>query len=159
MPNYSTIGGYELEVEESADIRGAAVYGTNDEELGKIDDAIFDADTGDIRYVVVDMSGWLHSRRFIIPADKLYSSPEHKDDFKVDLTKAQIEKFPPYEENALGPSDKFLDYERRHRAAWPATAEARTGARGPRWSAFEGRVREHRDRIIAHVPQRERKVS
>jgi uncharacterized protein YrrD len=43
--------------EASEDIRGSKLYGGNDEKLGKIDDVIFDHNTGFIRYVVVDTGG------------------------------------------------------------------------------------------------------
>jgi uncharacterized protein YrrD len=43
--------------EAAEDIRGAKLYGVNDEKLGKIEDVIFDHSTGLIRYVVVDTGG------------------------------------------------------------------------------------------------------
>jgi uncharacterized protein YrrD len=67
------------------DIRGSKLYGLNDEKLGKIDDVIFDHRTGEIRYVVVDTGGWLSSKKFIVPADRIRTSRKHQDDFMVDL--------------------------------------------------------------------------
>ena len=97
------------------DIRGSKLYGLNDEKLGKIDDVIFDYFTGLIGYVVVDTGGWLTSKKFIVPADRLRLSAEHKDDFAVDLTKQQVESFPPYNESDLESDEQWADYEGRYR--------------------------------------------
>jgi sporulation protein YlmC with PRC-barrel domain len=43
-----------MRLKTAEDIRGAKVYGRNDEKPGKIDDVIFDHETGAIQYVVVD---------------------------------------------------------------------------------------------------------
>ena len=100
------------------DIRGAKLYGLNDEKLGTIDDVIFDHSTGLIRYVVVDTGGWLTTNKFIVPADHLRSSAEHKDEFAVDLSKEQIESFPPYEETDVESEKNWSDYEGRYRSSW-----------------------------------------
>ncbi len=101
------------------DIRGSKLYGLNDEKLGKIDDVIFDYSTGLIHYIVVD-TGWLTTKKFIVPADRLRMSAEHKDDFSVPLTKEQVESFPPYEEVDLESDAQWSDYERRYRSKWEA---------------------------------------
>jgi len=102
------------------DIRGSKLYGVNDEKLGKIDDVIFDHSTGSIRYLVIDTGGWLSTKKFIVPADRLRASAEHKDDFAVDLTKEQIEAFPPYDESHLESDQQWADYEGRYRSKWEA---------------------------------------
>jgi hypothetical protein len=117
MSHYGTLRNYPVS-EAAEEIRGAKLYGLNDEKLGKIDDVIFDHSTGLIRYVVVDTGGWLKSERFIVPADRLRASANHKDDFEVDLNKQQIESFPPYNESDLESEDKWDKYERGYRAQW-----------------------------------------
>jgi len=102
------------------DIRGSKLYGLNDEKLGKIDDVIFDHASGSIRYVVVDTGGWLSSKKFIVPAERLRCSAEHKDDFAVDLDKTQVEKFPPYNEKDLESDQQWADYEGKYRSKWEA---------------------------------------
>lgn len=106
--------------DQAEDIRGSKLYGLNDEKLGKIDDVIFDHTTGDIRYVVVDTGGWLSSKKFVVPAERIRASAEHKDDFAVDLTKQQIESFPAYDEKHLESDEQWTDYEKRYRAQWKA---------------------------------------
>jgi sporulation protein YlmC with PRC-barrel domain len=100
------------------DIRGSHLYGVNDEKLGKIDDIIFDHSTGTIAYVVVDTGGWLRTKKFIVPADGLRASAKHDNDFEVNLSKSQIENFPPYQESVLESDRQWADYEGRHRSKW-----------------------------------------
>lgn len=105
---------------EAEDIRGSKLHGLDDESLGKIDDVIFDHSTGDIRYVVVDTGGWLSTKKFVVPADRIRVSTKHKDDFQVDLNKKQIESFPPYKESDLESDEQWTDYEGRYKAEWKA---------------------------------------
>jgi sporulation protein YlmC with PRC-barrel domain len=107
-------------VDAAEDIRGSKLYGLKDEKLGKIEDVIFDYSTGVIRYVVVDTGGWLTTKLFIVPAERLRASAEHKDDFAVDLTKAQVESFPPYNESDLESDEQWSEYEGRYRSKWEA---------------------------------------
>lgn len=150
MAHYGTLRDYRFEQAETADdIRGSHVYNVQDEKLGKIDDVIFDHATGEVRYVVIDTGGWLSSKKFIVPPDRLRSSAEHKDDFVTDMSKMQIESFPPYNEKDLEDDARWKDYENRYRSKWetgpvmhraetdrnitPTTAQMTqgTGATGP----------------------------
>ena len=91
--HYGTLGTYRFSETPTEDVRGSSVYGVDDEKLGKIDDVVFDHNTGNIRYAVIDTGGWLSSNKFVVPADRLSLSEKHKDDFQVPLTKQQIENF------------------------------------------------------------------
>jgi sporulation protein YlmC with PRC-barrel domain len=119
MANYGMLRDYRF-TDAAEDIRGAKLYGLDDEKLGKIDDVIFDHTTGLIRYVVVDTGGWLSTKKFIVPADRLRASAKHDDDFSVDLTKEQVESFPPYSETDLESDEQWSDYEGRYRSKWEA---------------------------------------
>src|ERR1051325_452627 len=120
MAHYGTLGDYRFaDTDEAADdIRGANVYAHDDEKLGKIDDVIFDHGSGAILYVVVDTGGWLSSKKFLVPPERLRTSTKHKDDFAVDLDKNQIESFPPYDESDLGSEKDWQKYQERYKAAW-----------------------------------------
>jgi sporulation protein YlmC with PRC-barrel domain len=120
MARYGTLGDYRFgDTKEAAtDIRGSKVYGPQDEKLGEIDDVIFDEATGGIAFVVVDTGGWLSSKKFIVPPEEIRPSVQHEDDFLVNLTKQQIESFPPYDGKALTSEEKWSDYERRYRSKW-----------------------------------------
>lgn len=57
MTHYGTLE--TQRVEDVRDIRGSTVRGSEGEKLGTIDDVIFDHDTMEIRYLVVDaVAGW-----------------------------------------------------------------------------------------------------
>jgi hypothetical protein len=117
MPHYGVLGNYKFR-ESTGDIRGATVYGLNDQKLGKIDDIIFDHSSGNITYAIVDTGGWLKTKKFIVPADRLRVSTEHNHDFACDLSQQQIKSFPPYQESDLESEDKWRDYETRYRSRW-----------------------------------------
>jgi hypothetical protein len=119
MAHYGTLRNTVIG-EAAEDIRGAHLYGVGDEKLGKIDDVIFDHSTADIRYVVVDTGGWLSTKKFVVPAERLRPSSKHKDDFETSLTKQQIEDLPPYDESDLDSESKWSGYEKKYRAKWVA---------------------------------------
>ena len=106
MPHYGKLQNYGFTDADADDIRGSGIYGRDDEKLGKVKDVIFDHATGAIRYVVVDTGGWLSSKKFIVPADRLRPSVKHEDAYRVDLSKEQIESFPLYDESDVKDEDK-----------------------------------------------------
>jgi len=109
------------------DIRGANIYGRNDEKLGKIDDVIFEHSTGNIKYVVVDAGGWFSSKKFLVPAYRLHTSADNEDDFSVNLDKQQIESLPRYNETDLAAQKHWQNYEIRYSDAWHAGPVHRAG--------------------------------
>ncbi|HEV2699093.1 MAG TPA: PRC-barrel domain-containing protein [Terriglobales bacterium] len=119
MAHYGLLRDYRFDDEGTADdIRGAKIYGRDDEKLGKIDDVIFDHSTGGIRYVVVDTGGWLSSKKFLVSPERIRASQKHKDDFEISATKEQIERFPAYNESDLKSDENWKNYEKRYEAAW-----------------------------------------
>jgi sporulation protein YlmC with PRC-barrel domain len=100
------------------DIRGTTVYGANDEKLGTIDDVIFDSNSGEMKYVVVDTGGWLNSNKFIVPARQIRETEDAADRYYVSLDKNQIERFPKYDEKSLESENDFGDYEKRYQQSW-----------------------------------------
>lgn len=119
MAHYGTLSNTGIS-EAGEDVRGTHLYGVNDQKLGKIDDVIFDHETGDIRYAVIDTGGWLSTKRFLVPVTALRASTEHTNDFEANLTKAQVETFPPYNESDLDSETKWSGYERSYRSKWVA---------------------------------------
>ena len=116
MALYGNLGNYQF-MKETDDIRGATLYGTGDEKLGKIEDIIFDQSNGDVRYVVVDAGGWLHTRKFLVPAGEIMTREEGDNDFQVNMTKEQIERLPEYKEEELESDGLWTDYEKRYSGA------------------------------------------
>ena len=152
---YSTLRDYRFN-RDIDDIRGSAVYGVGDEKLGKIDDVIFDSDSGQIRYVVIDTGGWLNSRRFLVPPEELTPSTTHDKDFNVSLTKAQIERFPALDEKVLEDKQQFENYDRNYRSSWTEPT-GRRPATNTRLSSFQSEIVRNRSAICA--PTATRKVS
>jgi len=116
MAHYGTLRDFRFS-NDVDDIRGAALYGSNDEKLGKIEDVIFDHESGAIKYVIVDTGGWLHTRRFMVPADRIEMRGDKEDEYRVNVSKQQIETFPAYEESHLRDQKKWKGYEEKYRKA------------------------------------------
>ncbi len=117
MALYSNLRDYQFG-DTAEDIRGANVYGANNEKLGDIDDVIFDVRTGDVRYVVVDSGGWLSSMKFVVPARQLMTREEGGRDFRANITKEQVRRLPEYNQSDLQSEDRWSNYENRYEAAW-----------------------------------------
>jgi hypothetical protein len=115
MAHLGTLRDFRFE-DQVDDIRGAAIYGSNDERLGKIDDVIFDHSSGGIKYVVVDTGGWM-TQKFLVPADHVRPRKNKADEYCAALTKKQIETFPPYDEKHLNDESRWGEYERDYRKA------------------------------------------
>ncbi len=117
MAHYGMLREYRFS-DDVDDIRGATLYDLNNDKLGKIDDVIFDHATGNIQYAVVDTGGWLSSKKFLVPADRIHPDAKNKDDFAIDATKAQIESLPKYDEDAMKTDTAWNDYDTRYRHSW-----------------------------------------
>lgn len=118
MAHFGTLRDFQFSDKDTNEIRGAKVYGRDDEKLGKIDDVIFNHSDGSIHYAVVDTGGWLSSKKFLVPANRLEESAKHEDDYSVDLSKQQIEQFPSYDEKNMDSEEDWRKYEEQYRDAW-----------------------------------------
>jgi sporulation protein YlmC with PRC-barrel domain len=121
MAHLGMLRDYEFEG-TTDDIRGADLFGPDNERLGEIDDVIFDHATGDIRYLVVDTGGWLSSDKFVVPANRVepyhQGQGEEENDFYTDLTRERIQMFPAYDETMLDKRDAWAEYERKYEQSW-----------------------------------------
>lgn len=118
MPHYGTLHDFAFS-KDIDDVRGTALYGTNDDKLGKIDDIIFDHASGDIKYAVVDTGGWFTHKKFLVPADRIHAYGKDKDAFQIDMTKDRIEqRFPKYDEDRLKSDDDWKTFETDYHRAW-----------------------------------------
>jgi sporulation protein YlmC with PRC-barrel domain len=118
MAHFGTLKSFRFSDGDADDIRGATIYGLEDEKLGKIDDVIFDHSTGAIHYAVIDTGGWLSSKKFVIPSAQLTASAKHEGDYQVSLNKGQIEKFPAYNDKDVEAVQSWSAYEDRYKKAW-----------------------------------------
>ena len=117
MPHYGMLRDYRFS-DDVDDIRGATLYGPDSDKLGKIDDVIFDHATGRIQYAVVDTGGWLSSKKFLVPADRIHPDAKNSRDFAINATREQIEALPKYDEDATRSETDWNDYDRRYHEAW-----------------------------------------
>jgi sporulation protein YlmC with PRC-barrel domain len=116
MAHYGIL--HDIKFEDAEEIRGADVYGVNDEKLGKVDDVIFDHSTGDIHYLVVDTGGWLTSKKFLVPASRIQPYGHQEDQFYAELDKERIQMLPEYDERKLGSENDWSDYEKQYEERW-----------------------------------------
>ena len=116
MPHYGVLRDYKFE--DVQDVRGAEVYSVNDEKLGTIDDIIFDHSTGEIRYAVVDTGGWLKSKRFLVPINRIEPYGNHEDKFYAELDKERIQMLPEFNDETLKSESQWKDYESSYHDRW-----------------------------------------
>lgn len=139
-----------LEGDYLGDVRGSKVYGPNDEKLGTVNDALVDDQTGDLRYLLVD-AGWLHSRRFLIPADQVYAYGAG-DDLYANLLQRDAEALPEFSDDLLASDAAFANYESTYRGGWRYDVDPVRVQPSPRLTSFRERLRDSRLR-----PQLERR--
>jgi sporulation protein YlmC with PRC-barrel domain len=111
MPHVGTLRDYEF-TQDVDDIRGAKIYGRKDEKLGEIADVIFDHSTGEIRYLVVDTGGWFTHKQFLLPANRIAVRGEDELDYRANLSREDVERFPKYDPDAVSDSDRWSKFER-----------------------------------------------
>ena len=121
MPHFRTLRDIQFANRED-DIRGATLYGVDNEKLGKIDDVIFDHATGAIHYAVVDTGGWLSHRKFLVPADRVHNYEPDPGAFQVDMVKRHVERLPAFDRSLLRSGEDWRDYERNYRE-WVTTGD------------------------------------
>lgn len=99
------------------DIRGANLYGKGNEKLGTVEDVIFDHATSRIQYLVVDTGGWLKSRSFLVPSDRVNAYDADDRDFTCNLTKDEVQTFPEYKDSVIRDESDWQSYEGRYNQA------------------------------------------
>ncbi len=116
MPHYGILREYKLE--EVDDVRGAEVYGVNDEKLGTIDDVIFDHSNGEIRYIVLRTGGLLGGKRIMVPSNRIEPYGNHEDKFYAELDKDRLEMLPEFSDEALKSETGWADFEKQYEDRW-----------------------------------------
>lgn len=116
MAHYGLLRDYRFS-DDVDDIRGATLYGADNEKIGKIDDVIFDHASGTIQYAIVDAGGWLSTKKFLVPANRIRPSGKDEDekDFATDMTKDQIKSLPEYDEKTVNNDKDWDNYQSRYR--------------------------------------------
>jgi sporulation protein YlmC with PRC-barrel domain len=116
MPHYGILRDHKME--DVDDLRGADVYGVNDEKLGTIDDVIFDHSSGDIRYIVLKTGGLLSRKKVMVPANRVEPYGNHDDKFYAELDKERLEMLPEFKENTMKAQGDWSTYEKDYEKRW-----------------------------------------
>ena len=91
MAHYGNLETHEVG-DDIRDIRGAIVRGSDGKELGTVDDVVFDHDTVEIEYVVLDS---MEAGTVLLPADRVSLDTNHEDGLATGVTRQQIRKCSP----------------------------------------------------------------
>jgi hypothetical protein len=113
MSHYSTLQDYQFDADVK-DIRGAALYGPDHSKVGKIADIVFDHDNGAIRYLVADVG---HDRRVMLPLNRIYRTLVDEDSFETDLSTAELDQLPAFDDKVLESDQSWKSYEQLHRSS------------------------------------------
>jgi sporulation protein YlmC with PRC-barrel domain len=116
MPHYGILREYRFE--DANDVRGAEMYGVNDEKLGTLEDVVFDHSSGEIRYVVLKTGGLFSRKKVMVPAGRIEPYGNHEDKFYVDLDKDRLEMLPEFNEDTLKSEQDWSVYEKEHEKRW-----------------------------------------
>src|ERR1043166_3634905 len=116
MPHYGILRDHKFEGVD--DLRGADVYGVNDEKLGSIDDVIFDHSSGDIRYIVLKTGGLLSRKKVMVPANRVEPYGNHDDKFYAELDKERLEMLPEFKEETMKAQSDWSTYEKDYEKRW-----------------------------------------
>jgi sporulation protein YlmC with PRC-barrel domain len=116
MPHYGLL--HDHKMEDVDDLRGADVYGVNDEKLGTIDDVVFDHSSGDIRYIVLKTGGLLSGKKVMVPANRVEPYGNHDDKFYAELDKERLEMLPEFNGDKLKTEGDWAQFEKNYEERW-----------------------------------------
>ncbi|MGC2697783.1 MAG: PRC-barrel domain-containing protein [Candidatus Angelobacter sp.] len=116
MPHYGILREYKFE--DLDDVRGADVYGVNDEKLGTIEDVVFNHSNGEIRYVVLNTGGLFSRKKVMVPAGRIGPYGNHEDKFYAELDKERLEMLPEFNDEMLKSEQDWSSYEKEHEKRW-----------------------------------------
>ncbi|MDB9524844.1 DUF2382 domain-containing protein [Oscillatoria sp. CS-180] len=106
---------------DSADFSDYSVYAQGDDKVGTIQDALFENETGNIRYLIVDTGFWIFGKQILLPIGLASFDYSQKRVYVNGLTKEQVENMPAYDDNTV--IDR--NYEDRVRAGYRTMGENR----------------------------------
>ncbi len=113
MAHYGTLRDYHFSADVD-DLRGALLYGPDRSQVGKVADVVFDHESGDIQYLVVDIG---RDRKVLLASNHVCRSVVEDEDFDTDFSKAQLERLPAFDEKGLQSDKEWKEFERRHHEA------------------------------------------
>ncbi len=117
MAHFGNLGSRQVSGDVQ-DIRGTVLRDSNDQKLGTVDDLIFDHDTMEIRYLVLDSEGWLQGGRFLLPVERVSADRNHEDGLTTDATRSEIKASPEYDQVSLDSDQAWKKYEQEFKKYW-----------------------------------------
>jgi hypothetical protein len=66
----------------------------------------------------VDTGGWLSSKKFLVPIQRIQPYGSREDQFYADLDKERIRMLPEFDQQALASEVGWADYERQYQERW-----------------------------------------
>lgn len=89
------------------DLKGIDLYVENDK-VGSIDDVLVD-EGGRLRYFIISTGGWIFGKKVLLPIGRARIQNDGKRAYANDLTKAQVEALPEFN------NDTMVDYDQEER--------------------------------------------
>ncbi|WP_420596593.1 PRC and DUF2382 domain-containing protein [Deinococcus sp.] len=117
---------YNFAGEGMYDPTGHTAYGMNGDKVGTIRDALVEADSGSIRFFVVDAGGWFSAKEVLVPVG--HSRLEDDGVYFDDLTKEQVRDLRQYDPNDMY-TDEYQQADERVLHGVDKSAEMDTAAR------------------------------
>lgn len=149
---------------------GKTAYGVGQEKIGKIEDALVDANAGRVRYLIVDAGGWFTSKEVLVPAG--LARIEGDEVYFDSLTKEQVEAMEQYDRDYIYSYEEQYTKDRLAFSSETVPADKRFEVREEHYNApntlelLEERLTVNKDRIVAgvasigkHVVSEEKRVN
>ena len=92
-----------------------SVYADGDDKVGSVEDGLFDSDTGQFRYLIVDTGVWIFGKKVLLPIGAARFDNSEQRVYVEGLTKDQVEDLPEYDGSV---SSVDYDYEERVRGVY-----------------------------------------
>jgi sporulation protein YlmC with PRC-barrel domain len=101
VAHHGSLGEHRFTADAPA-VRGADVYGSEDQKIGNIKDVIFDHETMEIRFVVIEGVDRSQSHKSLFPVNRIFDDNKHRDGFAMGITRQKSEDFPDFDKRPLG---------------------------------------------------------
>ncbi|MGF1512376.1 MAG: DUF2382 domain-containing protein [Elainellaceae cyanobacterium] len=100
-----------------------SLYSRDGDQVGSIKDALFDDNTGNIRYLVADTGFWVFGKKVLLPIGLAHFDRNQKRVYVDGLAKSKVENMPEYRDDMTIDQD----YENRIRSGYRDLGETRKG--------------------------------
>lgn len=73
-----------------------SVYASDDDKVGSVEDGLFDSETGQFRYLIVDTGVWIFGKKVLLPIGRTRFDNSQERVYVDGLTKEQVKDLPEY---------------------------------------------------------------